>query len=326
MKMMKIGIVGKIHPDGMEIFKDRNIKYQEIENFEKSFLKENLKDVEGIIIRTALLDKQILSECKKLKIVARHGVGYDNVDSAYLNKNNIALAITGTSNSISVAEHVMTMILNLTKNINKYDDLVKNGNFKNKYELGDFFELFNKNILILGFGRIGRALAKRCIGFEMNVYVYDPLINSSEIEKYNCISINKDEGFKIADYISIHLPLNNDTRNFISFEEFKVFKKNLILINTARGGIINENALFEALNKNIIFGAGLDVFEKEPPINNHPLFSLKNIILTPHNAALSLECRKRMAVEACENVANFLTNKSKLNKKNIVNYKSINNL
>ena len=171
----------------------------------------------------------------------------------------------------------------------------------------------------MGFGRIGKALAKRCLGFDMEIFVHDPFINENEITSNNCIPINKDEGFKIADYISIHLPLNDKTKNLISSNEFKIFKSNLILINTARGGIINEDDLFDALNNNRIFGAGIDVFEQEPPINDHKLFSLENIILTPHNAALTLECRKRMAIECCENVFNFLSKNKNLIESNIIN-------
>ena len=156
----------------------------------------------------------------------------------------------------------------------------------------------------------------------MQVYVYDPFVSEEEINKYNCISIDKSSGFEIADYISIHLPLNKDTKKLISYKEFKIFKKNTILINTARGGIVDEKALYEALKNNDILGAGLDVYEEEP-LNDSPLFSLNNIILTPHNAALTLECRKRMSVEACENVFNFLVKKNNLNTDNIVNKKLI---
>ena len=320
---MNIGIMGKIHPDGLEVFKNNNISFIDLESFDKDYLIKNLKNVDGIVLRTAKLDKDILKELTKLKIVSRHGVGYDNVDIDFLNKNKIALAITGTANSVSVAEHVMTMILNLTKNIVNYDKLVKNGNFVKKYEIGDFFELFNKKILILGFGRIGKALAKRCLSFEMKVYVYDPFVPEEEINKYNCISIDKSSGFEIADYISIHLPLNKNTKKLISYKEFKIFKKNTILINTARGGIVDEKALYEALKNNDILGAGLDVYEEEP-LNDSPLFSLNNIILTPHNAALTLECRKRMSIESCMNVFNYLKNKNELNKNNIVNFSNLN--
>ena len=316
---MKIAIMGKIHPDGVRLFNENSIEVIEIENFEENYLIDTLSDVDGIVLRTAKLSSKILSKCKNLKIVSRHGVGYDNVDSEYLFQNNIALAITGTSNAVSVAEHVMTMFLYFTKKIHLSDKLVKSNNFKNKYDLPDFFELYKKKILILGFGRIGHELAKRCLGFDMEVYVYDPFVDQDQIINKGCVPIDKEEGFKISDYISVHLPLNKKTTNFISFNDFDLFKSNLILINTARGGIINEEALLDALINKKIYGAGLDVFEKEPPLENHPLFEQENILLTPHNAALTLECRKRMSIESCENILNYLVNQQNLNLKNIIN-------
>ena len=317
---MKIAIIGSIHQSGLNILKENNFDIVEIVNLEINSLKKELEEVDGIVLRTAELKENVLSKCKNLKIIARHGVGYDNVDIKFLNKNNIALGITGTSNAVSVAEHVMTMFLYLTKKINISDSLVKKGDFIKKNTLPSFFELYNKNILILGFGRIGRELAKRCLSFDTKVYVFDPFIDNEIIKQHNCIPIeSKEEGIRVADYISIHMPLNEKTKNFISYDEFKISKNNLILVNTARGGIINEEALFQALKNKSILGAGLDVFENEPPIKNHPLLSLNNILLTPHNAALTLECRTRMSIEACENIVYFLNKNRKLNEKNIVN-------
>ena len=321
---MKIGIVQEIHPKGYDVLKRNNLDYFVINNTEESHLIEKLSDVDGIIVRTADINKKILSKAKNLKILSRHGVGYDNVDIDFLNTNKIALAITGSANATSVAEHVMTMMLCLTKNIFESDKLVKSNKFQDKGILPNFFELYKKNILILGFGRIGKALAKRCMGFEMSIYVHDPFVSKEDIAEHNCIPIDKEEGFKIADYISIHLPLNSKTKDLISFEQFDMFKSNLILINTARGGIINEEALYKALKNKKIFGAGIDVFEKEPPVENHKLFTLNNTLLTPHNAALTLECRKRMSVESCENVVNFLTESKSLNENNIINLNIIN--
>ena len=321
---MKVGVVGEIHPSGYELFLRNNIDYFVTTNTDEDYLKEKLKDVDGILVRTAEINKNVLSKITNLKIVARHGVGYDNIDVQFLNKNKIAMAITGKANSNSVAEHVITMLLCLTKNIFESDKLVKSGRFQEKSSLPNFFELFNKKILILGFGRIGKALAKRCAGFEMEVYVNDPFISDNEIKDFNYIPINIEEGFKNADYISIHLPLNTETKDLISFNEFKIFKSNLILINTARGGIINEEALYQALKNKRILGAGLDVFEKEPPLENHKLFTLDNTILTPHNAALTLECRKRMSVESCENIVNFLMKNKNLNRSNIINFDLLN--
>ena len=318
---MKIALIGKIHEDGLKILEKEKVNILEINNLDENNLIEKLKDIDGIVLRTAKLNSKVLSECSKLKIIVRHGVGYDNVDLKYLNNNNIALGITSTSNAVSVAEHVLTLFLYLTKNLHLSDQLTRNGKFQDKFNLPNFFELYKKNILILGFGRIGQEVAKRCLGFESNVYVYDPFVDNQYIINNNCIPVEKQEGYKIADYITIHLPLNEKTKNLISLEEFTLFKKNLVLVNTARGGIINEKELFNALKEKKIAGAGLDVFENEPPPKNHPLFNLDNIVLSPHNAALTLECRKRMSVECAENIVYFFNNDKKLNINNIVNRK-----
>ena len=316
---MKIAIMGEIHQDGWNVLENNNLESFEIFNFEENNLKKKLNEVDAVLLRTATLSNDILSYCKNLKIISRHGVGYDNVNLDYLNQNNIALGITSTSNAVSVAEHVLTSFLYLSKNIHLSDQLTREGRFTDKSSLPNFFELYQKNIVIFGFGRIGKAVAKRCLGFEANVYVYDPFVDKSVVEENNCKVIDKINGLKIADYISIHLPLNADTKNFIDEHEFSLMKDMAIIVNTARGGIINENKLVKALQTKKILGAGLDVFEKEPPDENHPLFNLDNVILSPHNAALTIECRKRMAAEAAENIAFFLLDNKKLNLDNIVN-------
>ena len=321
---MKVSVIGEIHSSGWEILNKSNFEVFEINNFEPNNLKEELKNVDGILLRTSKLDENVLSHCKNLKIIARHGVGYDNIDYNYLNKNKIALTITGTSNAVTVAEYVLTAFLSLARKIELSDKLVKTGKFKEKKTLPDFFEIYQKKILICGFGRIGKAVAKRCLGFEAKVYVYDPFVNDKEILKANCIPIEKNEGLKTADYITLHLPLKQNTRNFISTKEFDDIKNTAIIVNASRGGIINEEALIVALKNNQIQAAALDVFEKEPPIENHKLFSLNNTLLTPHNAALTLECRKRMSVESCENVVNFLNDSESLNKSNIINLNILN--
>ena len=317
--MMKIAVLGEIHQDGWRVFENNKLESFELINFEESNLKSELREVDAILLRTAKLSNDVISYCKKLKIVSRHGVGYDNVNIDYLSENNIALGITSTSNAVSVAEHVLTSFLYLSKNIHLSDKLTREGRFNDKSSLPNFFELYQKNIVIFGFGRIGRAVAKRCLGFEANVYVYDPFVSKNVVEENNCKVIDKTSGLKIADYISIHLPLNNNTKNFINEQELSIMKETAIVVNTARGGIINETSLVNALQNKIILGAGLDVFEKEPPDENHPLFNLDNIILSPHNAALTIECRKRMAIESAENIAFFLLNNKKLNLNNIVN-------
>ena len=318
---MKVAVLGKVDPKGLSFLIENEFKVIEIESFEIQNLKEQLKDVDGILLRTTKLDKEILEHCDNLKIISRHGVGYDNVDLDFLNENKIALCITSTSNAVSVAEHVLSFFIYLTKKLSLSDSLVKEGNFENRSQLPNFFELYKKKVLIIGFGRIGKEVAKRCLGFDMEVYVYDPFLDNEIIIKNQCIPIEKNQGLAIADFITIHLPLNGDTKNFISQTELNLMKKNSILVNTSRGGIVNENDLCIALESKKIQGAGMDVFVSEPPESNHPFFKLDNILLTPHNAALTLECRERMSLEASQNIVFFLKNMSELNVENLVNKK-----
>ena len=318
---MKVAVLGKVDQKGLSFLKENEFKVIEIENFEIQNLKEQLKDVDGILLRTTRLDKEILQHCDNLKIISRHGVGYDNVDLDFLNENKIALCITSTSNAVSVAEHVLSFFIYLTKKLSLSDSLVKEGNFEKRSKLPNFFELYKKKVLIIGFGRIGKEVAKRCLGFDMEVYVYDPFLDNEIIIRNQCIPIEKNQGLAIADFISIHLPLNRDTKNFISQTELNLMRKNSILVNTSRGGIVNENDLCIALDSKKIQGAGMDVFVSEPPESNHPFFKLDNILLTPHNAALTLECRERMSLEASQNIVFFLNNMSELNVENLVNKK-----
>ena len=318
---MKVAVLGKVDQKGLSFLKENEFKVIEIESFEIQNLKEQLKDVDGILLRTTKLDKEILEHCDNLKIISRHGVGYDNVDLDFLNDNKIALCITSTSNAVSVAEHVLSFFIYLTKKLSLSDSLVKEGNFEKRSELPNFFELYKKKVLIIGFGRIGKEVAKRCLGFDMEVYVYDPFLDNEIIIRNQCIPIEKNQGLAIADFITIHLPLNGDTKNFISQKELNVMKKNSILVNTSRGGIVNENDLCIALESKKIQGAGMDVFVSEPPDSNHPFFKLDNILLTPHSAALTLECRERMSLEASQNIVFFLKYMSELNVENLVNKK-----
>ena len=323
--MQKIALMGQIHEDGLKILNDSKFNVIEINDYSYDNLIKELANVDAIAIRTAELKQEVLQECKSLKIVSRHGVGYDNVDLNYLNKEKIALAITGSSNAVTVAEHVMAMFLNLCKLSKTSDQIVRSGQFAKKVSMQkDMLELYKKNIFIIGFGRIGKILAKRCIGFESNVLVYDPYIESNIIKENNCIPVSFDEGIKIADFISLHLPINEKTKYLITKKELSQMKKTCILVNTARGGIINEDDLVWALQNQVIHSAGLDVFEQEPPKEKNPLFALDNLILSPHSAALTLECRKRMAIETCNNIVNYLNKSSDLILSNIINKNILN--
>ena len=277
-----------------------------MDNVDTEFLKSKIKDCDGISIRTAKLSGDVIEAANNLKIISRHGVGYDNIDLEVSKKKDITLAITATANAVAVAEHVMFMILNISKRGSMYDDTVKSGKFNERNKLPKTVELWNKNILIAGFGRIGQALIKRCLGFEMNVFVFDPFVSKEFIEKRGGTKVdNLSETSKDMDAMSLHIPLNDETKNIINYELLKSMKKNCIIINAARGGIVNEVDLDRALNENLIFGAGLDVFETEPPAENNPLLKNKKVFLSPHTAAFTEECMTRMGKETIQNIFDF---------------------
>ena len=201
-------------------------------------------------------------------------------------------------------------MLSISKSINQYDQEVRIGNFKKNASIITTLELFKKEILIVGFGRIGQSLIKRCKGFEMKVKVFDPFVNKETIESFGGQKIeNLDDGLKICDYVSLHVPLNEKTKNLIDYSKLKNMKREVIVINTARGGIINENDLDKALRENIIFGAGLDVFENEPIDKTNPLLSNKKVLLSPHSATFTNECKSRMSLETIKNIIDFFDNK-----------------
>ena len=305
--MKKILIIQPIHEEGINLLKgNSDFEYEVVDNIEIEFLKSKIKDCDGISIRTAKLSGDVIEAANNLKIISRHGVGYDNIDLEVSKKKDITLAITATANAVAVAEHVMFMILNISKRGSMYDDTVKSGKFNERNKLPKTVELWNKNILIAGFGRIGQALIKRCLGFEMNVFVFDPFVSKEFIEKLGGTKVdNLSETSKDMDAMSLHIPLNDETKNIINYELLKSMKKNCIIINAARGGIVNEVDLDRALNENLIFGAGLDVFETEPPAGNNPLLKNKKVFLSPHTAAFTEECMTRMGKETIQNIFDF---------------------
>ena len=315
--MKKVLIIQKIHEEGIKLLENKSnytfevIDSEEmIEKIDENLLIDKIKDCDAVSIRTEKLTGKVIDASKKLKIISRHGVGYDNVDLKATKKNSVTLSITANANAIAVSEHVLFMILYLAKGGTMYDDSVKTGNFGNRNKLPKTIELWNKNILIAGFGRIGQNLIKRCLGFEMNVFVYDPFVKKDKIEKLGGKKIDElSSGLKDIDFISVHMPYTNETKNLFNYELFKRMKKNTIIINAARGGIINEFDLDRALNENLIFGAGLDVFEKEPPEPSNPLLKNKKVFLSPHTAAFTEECMIRMGKETIQNIIDFFDNK-----------------
>tara|TARA_X000001036_G_C20561098_1_gene758516 strand:+ start:57 stop:1019 length:963 start_codon:yes stop_codon:yes gene_type:complete len=318
--MYNIGVIDKINPKGLEILKNNNnFKYEVITDLSKENLLKKLPKFDGITLRRGKVDSEILSYCKKLKVISRHGVGYDNVDIDFLKKNNIKLLVTDSSTSTSPAEHIMYMILSIYKGISMFDTMVRKGDFAKAINLDvkENFELFKKKILIVGFGRIGKKLIKKCLGFDLIVDVFDPFVDEKVINSHGGRKIlDFSESLKKTDILSLSVPKNKETQNLISLKEMKLMKKNSIIINVSRGGIVNEKDLNYALDNKIISFAGIDVFEKEPPEANNPLLKNKRVFLSPHAATFTKECLENMSIETVNNIIDFF--EKKIDKSKIV--------
>ena len=313
----KILVIQNIHQEGINLLKGNSSYEFEIFDEINEDLKQKIVDCDAISIRTAKLPNEIISSAKKLQIISRHGVGYDNIDLKSTKEIGATLTITATANAVAVAEHVMFMLLNISKRKDMYDQSVKLGKFNDRNKLPKTIELWGKNILIAGFGRIGQALIKRCLGFEMNVFVYDPYINDEKIKSLGGKKVNDlKEAVKEMDAISLHMPLNDETKNIVNYDLLRSMKTNCIVVNAARGGIINEVDLDKALRENLIFGAGLDVFETEPPKSDNPLLKNDKVFLSPHTAAFTEECMIRMGKETIQNIIDFF--EKKLDKSKII--------
>ena len=311
--MYKIGVIDTMNHKGIDLLKSsKDFNVDVVTDLSRKNLIKVLPKYDGVTLRRGKLDSEILKNCKNLKVIARHGVGYDNVDIKYCKENNITLLVTHNSTSTSPAEHIMFMILNIYKGKEMFDRIVRSGKFHEAIhlEMNENFEVFNKKILIIGFGRIGKKLIKKCLGFEMHVSVYDPYVDEKIVKSLGGKKIiNLESGLKNADIVSISVPLNKETRNMISSNEISLMKKNSIIINVARGGVVNEKDLSNALNRNIIFAAGLDVFEKEPPDLDNPLLKNKRVLLSPHAATFTKECLENMSLETAQNIIDFFNGK-----------------
>jgi D-3-phosphoglycerate dehydrogenase len=275
---------------------------------------------DAILVRTQLLPKECLALAPALRIVSRSGVGTDNVDVAYLTSRKIPMAISIDANVISVAEHTLMLMLGLAKQLFAADEATRSGNFGPLRERRIPTDLAGKTVLIAGFGRIGRRLGELCLAFGMKVIVYDPYLASSPISGIAMAGDLK-KTLPECDFISLHLPLTPETKNLIGAAELVSMKKTAFLVNAARGGIVDEDALNDALDKGEIAGAGLDVFEREPPETAHPLMRNKKAYFTPHSAAFTEEAFARMGAQAAQNILDCL--EGKLQPRVVVNARDI---
>ena len=307
----KIFITQTLSPKARALLTERDdIELVEFANLIKptdfqAMLKQHAP-VHGVALGATPFGEPELEAAKDMKVVTRIGVGYDAVDVPALSKRKVPLMVAGSANSPSVAEQAMFMMLTLAKRAQEMHAMVKNGTWASR--LGQLpFDLYGKTVLIVGFGRIGTRIAKRCQAMEMQVLIYDPYKAAAEIKAAGCEPVSDlDAALPRADFVTIHCPKTPETVGLFNAARLKLMKKTAYLINTARGGIVDEKALHEALVAGKLAGAGLDVFEVEPPPVGQPLHGLANVVMAPHVAGVTVEAVDRMSEQTARNILSAL--------------------
>jgi len=270
-------------------------------------LKAALADADGIVIRSGTtLTADVLDGQTRLKAIARAGVGVDNIDVAAASKRGIVVMNTPGGNTVSTAEHTMALMLGLARNVAKANDSLKAGRWDRSKLTGS--QLEGKTLGIVGLGRVGLAVAKRAIGFGMTVLGFDPFLSAEKALEHGIESIpNLDDLWARCDFITLHTPLTAETRNLIGPAQLAVMKPTVRIINCARGGLIDETALAEALNSGKVAAAAVDVFDPEPPAAEHPLVNHASVLVTPHLGASTEEAQVSVSVEAARLLIDYFT-------------------
>jgi len=291
---------------GLEILEGaKNLKYDLKPGLSPEELKKVMPDYDAIIIRSETKLKADLIEAgRRLKVIGRAGIGLDNVDLPAATKKGVVVMNTPQENAIAAAEHTIAMILSISRKIPQATASMKAGKWEKKKFMG--VELYTKTLGLIGIGVIGTIVADRARGLKMKVIGYDPYLSKEVAEKKGVDTVSLDELLERSDFISIHTPLTDETRSLIDKKAFSKMKKGVIVVNCARGGIVNEKDLHEAIQEGKVAGAALDVFEKEPSIGN-PLLELEGVISTPHLGAATEEAQENVAIAIAQQVVEFLT-------------------
>ena len=316
MSSIKILITDPISETGMELFTEEGMKILYKPDSSMDEINNLVHDVDAWIVRSGTqIKEESIKDAKKLQIIGRAGVGIDNIDIDCATQNGIVVMNVPDGNTISAAEHTMAMMFALSRNIVSGHTSLMDGKWKRSQLIGN--ELQNKKMGVIGLGKIGREVIKRCLSFDMEIIGYDPYINQDSFSNEKIKVVDFDTLIKDADYITLHLPINDSTRNLFTIKEFKIMKQTAKIINVARGGIINEKDLCDALDKGFISGAAIDVFEEEPLSKSSPLIDCKNILLTPHLGASTFEAKEGVTLSICNQIIKYFKDNQLSNAINI---------
>jgi D-3-phosphoglycerate dehydrogenase / 2-oxoglutarate reductase len=303
----RVLISDALSPAAVQIFKDRGVEVDFQPNLgkDKEKLAAAIDGFDGLAIRSATkVTAKLLEQAKGLKVIGRAGIGVDNVDIPAATARGIIVMNTPFGNSITTAEHAITLMLSLARQIPEADTSTRAGKWEKNKFLG--VEIFAKTLGVIGCGNIGSIVADRAIGLKMKVIAYDPFLSAERALDLGVEKIELDELWQRADFITLHTPLTDRTRNIINADTLKLTKKGVRLINCARGELVDEASLVAALKSGHVAGAAIDVFPEEPPPANSPLFGLPNVVCTPHLGASTVEAQENVALQVAEQMSEYL--------------------
>lgn len=314
--MVKVLVSDALGEAGIQIFREtEGVEVDVKTGLSPQELKAIVGDYDALVIRSATrVTEEILDAGKRLKVVGRAGIGLDNVDIPAATRRGVVVMNTPTGNVVTTAEHAIAMMMSLTRNIPQGTLSLKRGQWEKKKLQGR--EVFNKTLGVIGFGKIGSIVADRAKGLRMQVVVYDPFVAPQQIEKTGFESVTLDELYRRSDYISVHVPKLNETTGLLNRAAFEKMKDGVMIVNCARGGIVNEDDLQAAMKSGKVAGAALDVFETEPP-GECRLFEMDRIICTPHLGASTQEAQSNVAVAVARQIIDYLKGGTILNAVNV---------
>ncbi len=301
---MKVLVADPISEEAIVVMRNAGLEVDVKTDLSQEELIKIIPEYDALIVRSRTkVTREIIESAEKLKIIGRAGVGVDNIDIEAATERGIIVVNAPGGNTVSAAEHTLGLMFAVARKIPQADRSVKEGKWDRKKFMG--VELRGKTIGIIGLGRIGYEVAKRVRALEMNILAYDPYVSEERAKAVGAKLVSLEELLKNSDFITIHVPKTKETENLISYKEFEMMKDGVYIINAARGGIVDEKALFDAIIKGKVAGAALDVYEKEPPDPDNPLLKLDNVVTTPHIGASTREAQISVGMMIAEDLINF---------------------
>lgn len=306
--MEKVFLTERIHDDAVAYLRER-FEVIQGDSLQPEDIVRQAEGCAAILIRSARITAEMMDRLPSLKVVAKHGMGVDNIDVAHATEKGILVVNAPYSNLNAVAEHIVMLLLSLCKRTVRMDKLTRNGEFarRNQYKT---LELKDATVGIIGMGKISRLVVRKLSGFETRIIASDPFVKQEDVAGLPVTMVSPEEVYSRSDAVIVHTSLFPSTFHLVGADQFRMMKNTAYIINAARGPVIDEAAMIAALRAGEIAGAGLDVFEQEPPQADNPLFTMDNVILSPHNAALSEGALRAMAMDSALGVTEYLTGKA----------------